>query len=106
MKGMLAPVYEEVVIGQADVRQIYKVSKVGTIAGCMVTDGKMKRDCKIRLIREGIVVYTGKLGSLRRFENDVKEVLNGYECGMTIENFNDIKVGDILEGFEDQEVEE
>ena len=106
MKGMLAPVYEEVVIGQADVRQIYKVSKVGTIAGCMVTDGKMKRDCKVRLIREGIVVYTGKLGSLRRFENDVKEVLNGYECGMTIENFNDIKVGDILEGFEDQEVEE
>ena len=105
MKGMLAPVYEEVVIGQADVRQIYKVSKVGTIAGCMVTDGKMKRDCKVRLIREGIVVYTGKLGSLRRFENDVKEV-NGYECGMTIENFNDIKVGDILEGFEDQEVEE
>ena len=106
MKGMLAPVYEEVVIGQADVRQIYKVSKIGTIAGCMVTDGKMKRDCKVRLIREGIVVYTGKLGSLRRFENDVKEVLNGYECGMTIENFNDIKVGDILEGFEDQEVEE
>ena len=106
MKGMLAPVYEEVVIGQADVRQIYKVSKVGTIAGCMVTDGKMKRDCKVRLIREGIVVYTGKLGSLRRFENDVKEVINGYECGMTIENFNDIKVGDIIEGFEDQEVEE
>ena len=106
MKGMLAPVYEEVVIGQADVRQIYKVSKVGTIAGCMVTDGKIKRDCKVRLIREGIVVYTGKLGSLRRFENDVKEVINGYECGMTIENFNDIKVGDIIEGFEDQEVEE
>lgn len=106
MKGMLAPVYEEVVIGQADVRQIYKVSKIGTIAGCMVTDGKMKRDCKVRLIREGIVVYTGKLGSLRRFENDVKEVINGYECGMTIENFNDIKVGDIIEGFEDQEVEE
>lgn len=106
MKGMLAPVYEEVVIGQADVRQIYKVSKIGTIAGCMVMDGKMKRDCKVRLIREGIVIYTGKLGSLRRFDNDVKEVINGYECGMTIENFNDIKVGDIIEGFEDQEVEE
>ena len=106
MKGMLAPVYEEVVIGQADVRQIYKVSKIGTIAGCMVTDGKIKRDCKVRLIREGIVIYTGKLGSLRRFDNDVKEVINGYECGMTIENFNDIKVGDIIEGFEDQEVEE
>lgn len=106
MKGMLAPVYEEVVIGQADVRQIYKVSKIGTIAGCMVTDGKIKRECKVRLIREGIVIYTGKLGSLRRFDNDVKEVINGYECGMTIENFNDIKVGDIIEGFEDQEVEE
>lgn len=106
MKGMLAPVYEEVVIGQAEVRQIYKVSKVGTIAGAMVTDGKMKRDCKVRLIRDGIVVYTGNLGSLRRFENDVKEVLNGYECGMTIENYNDIKEGDIFEAFEDQEVEE
>lgn len=104
MKGMLAPVYEEVVIGQAEVRQIYKVSKVGTIAGCMITDGCMKRDCKVRLIREGIVIYTGKLGSLRRFENDVKEVQNGFECGMTIENFNDIKVDDIIEGFEDQEV--
>lgn len=105
MKGMLAPVYEEVVIGQAEVRQIYKVSKVGTIAGCMVTDGMIKRDCKVRLIREGIVIYTGKLGSLRRFENDVKEVTNGFECGMTIENFNDIKVDDVIEAFEDQEVE-
>ena len=104
MKGMLAPVYEEVVIGQAEVRQIYKVSKIGTIAGCMVTDGHLKRDCKVRLIREGIVVYTGKLGSLRRFENDVKEVQNGFECGTTIENFNDIKVDDIIEAFEDQEV--
>lgn len=106
MKGLLAPVYEEVVIGQAEVRQIYKVSKVGTIAGCMVTDGVIRRDCSVRLIRDGIVVYTGKLGSLRRFENDVKEVTSGYECGMTIENFNDIKVDDIIEAFEDQEVKE
>ena len=106
MKGMLAPVYEEVVIGQAEVRQIYKVSKVGTIAGCMVTDGAIRRDCSVRLIRDGIVIYTGKLGSLRRFENDVKEVTSGYECGMTIENFNDIKVDDIIEAFEDQEVKE
>ncbi|EOS61027.1 translation initiation factor IF-2 [Firmicutes bacterium M10-2] len=106
MKGMLAPVYEEVVIGQAEVRQIYKVSKVGTIAGCMVTDGSVRRDCSVRLIRDGIVIYTGKLGSLRRFDNDVKEVTNGYECGMTIENFNDIKVDDIIEAFEDQEVVE
>ena len=105
MKGMLAPVYEEVVIGQAEVRQIYKVSRVGTIAGCMVTDGSIKRDCKVRLIREGVVVYEGKLGSLRRFENDVKEVTSGFECGMTIENFNDIKVDDIIEAFEDQQVE-
>ncbi|WP_289182904.1 translation initiation factor IF-2 [uncultured Dubosiella sp.] len=106
MKGMLAPVYEEVVIGQAEVRQTYKVSKVGTIAGCMVTDGAVRRDCSVRLIRDGIVIYTGKLGSLRRFENDVKEVTSGYECGMTIENFNDIKVDDIIEAFEDQEVVE
>ena len=105
MKGMLAPVYEEVVIGQAEVRQTYKVSKVGTIAGCMVTDGVVKRDSMARLIREGVVIYEGKLGSLRRFENDVKEVQNGFECGMTIANFNDIKVGDIIELFEDQQVE-
>lgn len=104
MKGMLDPVYEEVVIGQAEVRQIYKVSKVGTIAGCKVVDGHIKRDCKVRLIREGIVIYDGKLGSLRRFENDVKEVQNGFECGMTIENYNDIKVDDIIEAYEDQEV--
>ncbi len=104
MKGLLAPVYEEVVTGQAEVRQIYKVSKVGTIAGCYVTDGVIKRDSGCRLIRDGIVVYTGKLGSLRRFDNDVKEVTQGFECGMTIENFNDIKVGDIIEAFEDQEV--
>ena len=104
MKGMLAPVYEEVVIGQAEVRKTYKVSKIGTIAGCMVTEGKIVRDCNCRLIRDGIVIYTGKLGSLRRFENDAKEVLSGYECGMTIENYNDIKEGDIIEGFTDQEV--
>lgn len=104
MQGLLAPVYEEVVIGQAEVRQTYKVSKVGTIAGCKVTYGIAKRDSKIRLIRDGIVVYTGQLGSLRRFENDVKEVNTGFECGMTIANFNDIKIDDIIEMYEDQEV--
>ena len=104
MKGMLAPVYEEVVIGSAEVRKTYKVSKVGTIAGCMVTDGKVTRDSKVRLIRDGIVVYTGQLGSLKRFENDAKEVQSGYECGMTIENYNDIKEGDIIEAYIDQEV--
>ena len=106
MKGMLAPVYEEVVIGQATVKQLFKVSKVGTIAGCMVDDGVIKRDCKIRLIREGVVVYTGNLGSLQRFKDNVKEVSAGYECGLTIEKYNDIKEGDVIEAFEDQEVKE
>ena len=106
MKGMLAPVYEEVVIGQAEVRETYRASKVGTIAGCKVTDGVAKRDAKVRLIRDGIVIYDGKLGSLQRFKDAVKEVQTGYECGMTIENFNDIKVGDIFELYEDQEVEQ
>ena len=104
MKGMLAPVFEEVVVGQAEVRKTYKVSKIGTIAGCMVTEGKMVKECKVRLIRDGIVIYNGKLGSLKRFENDAKEVAEGYECGMTIENFNDIKEMDIIEGYIDQEV--
>ncbi len=104
MKGLLAPVYEEVVIGQAEVRQTFKVSKIGTIAGCMVTDGKLVKDCKVRLIRQGIVVYDGQLGSLKRFQNDAKEVSNGYECGLTIMNFNDIKEGDLIEAYADQEV--
>ena len=105
MKGMLAPVYEEVIIGNAEVRQTFKVSKVGTIAGCMVTDGVIRRECKVRLIRDGIVIYTGKLGSLKRFQNDAKEVTSGYECGITIENFNDIKENDTIEAYEDQQVE-
>ena len=104
MKGLLAPVFEEVVIGQAEVRQTFKVSKIGTIAGCMVTDGKLVKDCKVRLIRQGIVVYDGQLGSLKRFQNDAKEVTNGYECGLTIMNFNDIKEGDLIEAYADQEV--
>ncbi|MCF0115168.1 MAG: translation initiation factor IF-2, partial [Erysipelotrichaceae bacterium] len=104
MKGMLAPVYEEVVIGQLDVRQTFKVSKVGTIAGCMVTDGKVIRDCKVRLIRNGIVIYTGQLGSLKRFQNDAKEVVSGYECGVTIQNYNDLKEGDLIECYVDEEV--
>ena len=104
MKGMLAPVYEEVITGQAEVRELFKVSKIGTIAGCYVTDGVIHRDSKVRLIRDGIVIYTGQLGSLRRFENDVKEVKSGFECGLTIENYNDEKIGDVIEAFEDQEV--
>ena len=97
MKGMLAPEMEEVVTGQAEIRHIYKVSKIGNIAGCYVTDGSIKRDCGIRLIREGIIVYEGKLASLKRFKDDAKEVNQGYECGLTIENYNDIKEGDIVE---------
>lgn len=104
MKGLLAPVYEEVVIGQAEVRETYKASKVGTIAGCMVTDGVIRRGCKVRLIRDDVVIYDGNLGSLRRFENDAKEVAAGYDCGLTIENFNDIKENDVIEAYIDQQV--
>lgn len=104
LKGMLAPVYEEKVIGQAEVRKIYKVSKIGTIAGCMVSEGKLERESKVRLIRDGIVIYSGKLASLKRFENDAKEVNQGYECGLTIENYNDIKENDIIEAYKDVEV--
>ena len=104
MKGMLDPVYTEVVIGSAEVRETYKVSKIGTIGGCMVTDGKLAAHCGIRLIRDGIVIYTGKLGSLKRFKDDAKEVSSGYECGITIENYNDIKVGDTIEAYQEQEV--
>lgn len=105
MKGMLAPEMAEVITGQAEIRQVIKVSKVGNIAGCYVTDGNIKRDCGIRLIRDGVVVYEGKLGTLKRFKDDAKEVAAGYECGMTIENYNDIKEGDIIEGYIMEEVE-
>ena len=104
MKGMLAPVYEEKIIGNAEVRKTYKVSKGGTIAGCMVTDGKLVRDCKVRLVRDGVIVYTGRLGSLKRFENDAKEVASGYECGITLQNYNDIKENDVIEAYTDVEV--
>ncbi|WP_370805558.1 translation initiation factor IF-2 [Faecalibacillus intestinalis] len=105
MKGMLAPEYHEVITGQAEIRQIIKASKIGNIAGCYVTDGSIKRNCGIRLIRDGIVVYEGKLASLRRFKDDVKEVNAGFECGLNIENYNDIKEGDIIEGYVMEEVE-
>ena len=104
MKGMLAPEYHEVITGQAEIRQVIKASKVGNIAGCYVTDGSIKRNCGIRLIRDGIVVYEGKLASLRRFKDDVKEVNAGFECGLNIENYNDIKEGDIAEAFIMEEV--
>ena len=106
MKGMQAPVYEEVVTGQATVKQLFRASKIGTIAGCMVDDGVIKRTSNVRLIRDGVVVYTGVIGSLQRFKDNAKEVSAGYECGLTIERFNDIKEGDIVEAFESQEVKE
>ncbi len=106
MKGMLAPVYEEVITGQATVKQLFKVSKIGTIAGCMVDDGVIRRTSSVRLIRDGIVVYTGNIGSLQRFKDNAKEVSAGYECGLTIEKFNDIKEGDVIEAFENQEVKD
>ena len=105
MKGMLAQEYHEVITGQAEIRQVIKASKIGNIAGCYVTDGSIKRNCGIRLIRDGIVIYEGKLASLRRFKDDVKEVNAGFECGLNIENYNDIKEGDIIEGYVMEEVE-
>lgn len=104
MKGMLEPVYEEETIGEVEVRQIYRASKVGTIAGGMVTSGKITRDAKVRLVRDGVVVYEGELGSLKRFKDDVKEVKSGFECGLTIENYNDIKENDVIEAYQMKEV--
>ena len=104
MKGMLDPVFEEKITGQVEVRQLFKVSKIGTIAGSYVQTGYIERNCGVRLIRDSIIIYTGKLSSLRRGKDDVKEVKAGFECGLTIENYNDIKVGDIIEGFVMEEV--
>ena len=105
MKGMLDPEYEEKVIGQAEVRTTFKVSKVGTIAGSYVLDGKITRDSGIRLIRDGVVIYEGEIDALKRFKDDAKEVAAGYECGITIKNFNDLKEGDIIEAFVMEEIE-
>ena len=102
---MLDPEYEEVVIGQAEVRSIFKLSKVGTIAGCYVTDGSIERNSLVRVLRNGIVVFEGKLASLKRFKDDAKEVRQGYECGLTIENFNDIKEYDVIEASVMKEIE-
>jgi len=104
MEGMLSPEIKEEIIGTVEVLETFKISKVGTIAGCIVRDGKITRSAKIRIIREGIVVYTGALGSLKRFKDDVKEVTKGFECGLNIENYNDIRIGDMVEGYEEVEV--
>ncbi|MBT3611662.1 MAG: translation initiation factor IF-2 [Flavobacteriales bacterium] len=104
MEGMLRPDVEEKIVCNIEIRETFKISKIGTIAGCMVLDGSLTRQTGVRLIRDGVVVYTGKLSSLKRFKDDVNEVKKGFECGMSIENFNDLKVGDIIEGYEEVEV--
>ncbi|MCF8359417.1 MAG: translation initiation factor IF-2 [Prolixibacteraceae bacterium] len=104
MEGMLSPEIKEEITGTAEIQEVYKITKVGTVAGCIVRDGKINRNNKVRVIRDGIVIFTGELGSLKRFKDDVKEVTHGYECGMNVNNFNDIKVGDIIESFKEVEV--
>ena len=105
MSGMLSPDLKEEIVCTLEIRETFKISKVGTIAGCMVTDGTITRNTRVRIIREGVVVYTGELGSLKRFKDDVKEVKKGMDCGLNIKNFNDIKVGDVIEGFKEVEVQ-
>ena len=105
MKGMLDPEFREVILGHAEVRQTFKVSGVGTIAGSYVTDGKIVRNAEIRLVRNGIVVHEGKIDSLKRFKDDAKEVADGFECGIGIEKFNDVKEGDVIECFVMEEIE-
>jgi translation initiation factor IF-2 len=104
MEGMLSPEIKEEIVATVEVREVFKITKVGTVAGCFVKEGKITRNTKIRLIRDGIVIYSGALGSLKRFKDDVKEVTNGYECGLNIDKFNDIEVGDIIEGYNEVEV--
>jgi translation initiation factor IF-2 len=104
MEGMLAPTFEEKIVANVEIRETFKISKVGTIAGCMVLDGKITRNSKIRIVRDGVVIYTGELASLKRYKDDVKEVATGYECGLNIQNFNNIEVGDIVEAYENVEV--
>ncbi|NIJ54945.1 translation initiation factor IF-2 [Dyadobacter arcticus] len=104
MTGMLAPTIEEIITGNIEIREVFKISRIGTIAGCYVTDGFVKRNNKIRVVRDGIVLYTGEIDSLKRYKDDVQEVKNGYECGLSVKNYNDIEVGDIIESFEFREV--
>jgi translation initiation factor IF-2 len=97
---MLSPEIKEEIVATIEVREVFKIGKVGTIAGCFVREGKITRNTKVRVIRDGIVVHTGELGSLKRFKDDVKEVTSGYECGLNINDFNDINVGDVVEGYQ------
>jgi translation initiation factor IF-2 len=104
MKGMLAPKYREAILGHAEVRQTFKASGIGTIAGCYVTDGVIRRNTQVRVLRDNIEIFEGDLASLKRFKDDAREVATGYECGMNLERFNDIKVGDIIEAFIMEEI--
>jgi translation initiation factor IF-2 len=104
MEGMLSPEEREEITGTAEIREVFKITKVGTVAGCMVREGKINRSARVRIIRDGIVIYTGELGSLKRFKDDAKEVASGLECGLNIHNFNDIKVGDLVESFKITEI--
>ena len=103
MKGMLAPKYREVALGELQVRQVYKISNVGTVAGCSVTNGKITRDSKVRVVRDGIVLAEDEIASLKRFKDDAKEVAEGFECGVTLAKFNDVKEGDVYEAFKMEE---
>ena len=104
MSGMLTPDKKEEILGTADIRQVFKVSKIGSIAGCMVTSGLVKRTARLRLLRDNVVIFTGELESLKRFKDDVREVKEGFECGLNIKNYNDIQENDVLEFFEIREV--
>ena len=104
MEGMLSPEIKEEITATLEIVETFKITKVGTIAGCMVKEGKIRRNSKIRIIREGIVVHSGELASLKRFKDDVKEVVSGQDCGLNIENYNDIKAGDIIEAYETTEI--
>ena len=104
MEGMLSPEIKEEITANVEVQQVFKISKVGTVAGCIVKEGKIKRTNKVRLIRDGIVIYSGELGSLKRFKDDAKEVVAGQDCGLNIANFDNVQVGDIIEAYEETEV--
>ena len=104
MEGMLSPEINEEITATVEVLEVFKITKVGTVAGCLVREGKIKRSNKIRIIRDGIVVYSGELDSLKRFKDDVKEVGTNYECGLNIKNYNDLRIGDMIESYEETEV--
>ena len=104
MEGLLSPEIRDDIIGEVEVQQVFRISKVGTIAGCIVKEGKIKRTNKVRIVRDGIVIHTGDLGSLKRFKDEVKEAVSGQDCGIYINNYNDIQVGDIIEPFDRVEI--